>query len=85
VRINGRITYRECRRPFFSGMLDRVATPLLQTENPAPYMTLNLDVAEAWQTGLPGAIHVGKIEREPVAPSRCGSRIPHLQRQRGGA
>ena len=65
-------------------MLDRVAPRVSQTENAAPYMTLNSDVAEAWKTALPEVVHGDGIERQPVVSPRSGSWLPQIQRQRGG-
>jgi carbamoyltransferase len=44
-RINAQIKYRERWRPFCPSMLDTVARDVLQSEHPAPYMTVSFAVA----------------------------------------
>ena len=48
-RINEQIKFRERWRPFCPSMLDRIAPQILQTDHPAPYMTITFEVAEAWR------------------------------------
>ena len=38
-------------------MLDRVAAEIIQTDHPAPFMTITFDVAEAWKARIPEVVH----------------------------
>jgi carbamoyltransferase len=69
-RINEQIKFRERWRPFCPSMLDRIAPEIIQTEHPAPFMTVTFDVAEAWRSRIPEVVHedgtarVQIVERE---------------------
>jgi carbamoyltransferase len=65
-RINAQIKYRERWRPFCPSMLDRVAHEILQSDHPAPYMTITFDVAEAWKTRIPEVVHEDGTARAQV-------------------
>jgi carbamoyltransferase len=69
-RINEQIKFRERWRPFCPSVLDRVARDIIQTDQPAPFMTITFDVAEAWKSRIPEVVHedgtarVQVVERE---------------------
>ncbi len=65
-RINEQIKFRERWRPFCPSMLDRIAPEILQTDHPAPYMTITFDVAEAWKTRIPEVVHEDGTARAQV-------------------
>lgn len=65
-RINEQIKFRERWRPFCPSMLDRVAPEILQTNHPAPYMTITFDVAEAWKSRIPEVVHEDGTARAQV-------------------
>ncbi len=65
-RINAQIKYRERWRPFCPSLLDRVAPEMLQTDHPAPYMTITFDVAEAWKSRVPEVVHEDGTARAQV-------------------
>ncbi len=65
-RINAQIKYRERWRPFCPSILDRAAAEILQTDHPAPYMTLTFDVAEAWKARIPEVVHEDGTARAQV-------------------
>ncbi len=65
-RINEQIKYRERWRPFCPSMLDRVAVDILQTEHPAPYMTITFPVAEHWKDRIPEVVHEDGTARAQV-------------------
>ena len=56
-RINEQIKFRERWRPFCPSILDRVAPDMIQTDHPAPYMTITFDVAENWKDRVPEVVH----------------------------
>jgi carbamoyltransferase len=70
ARINEQIKFRERWRPFCPSVLDRIAPELIQTDHPAPFMTITFDVAAAWRSRIPEVVHedgtarVQIVERE---------------------
>jgi carbamoyltransferase len=69
-RINEQIKFRERWRPFCPSVLDRLAPEIIQTRQPAPFMTITFDVAESWKQRIPEVVHedgtarVQVVERE---------------------
>jgi carbamoyltransferase len=69
-RINEQIKFRERWRPFCPSLLDRIAPEVIQTDHPAPFMTITFDVAESWKARIPEVVHedgtarVQVVERE---------------------
>ena len=86
-RINAQIKYRERWRPFCPSILDRVASDLLQTDHPAPYMTFTFDVAEHWKSRIPEVVHEDGTARAQVVSHDTNPRyyelIENLERLRG--
>jgi carbamoyltransferase len=56
-RINAQIKYRERWRPFCPSILDTHAKEILQSDHPAPYMTITFEVAPEWATRIPEVVH----------------------------
>lgn len=56
-RINEQIKFRERWRPFCPSVLDTVAADIIQTDHPAPFMTITFDVNEAWKPRIPEVVH----------------------------
>jgi carbamoyltransferase len=56
-RINEQIKFRERWRPFCPSVLDTVASDIIQTDHPAPFMTITFDVNEAWKPRIPEVVH----------------------------
>ena len=56
-RINEQIKFRERWRPFCPSVLDTVAADIIQTDHPAPFMTITFDVNEAWKSRIPEVVH----------------------------
>ncbi|MGH8670550.1 MAG: carbamoyltransferase family protein [Burkholderiales bacterium] len=77
-RINAQIKYRERWRPFCPSMLDRVAPDILQTDHPAPYMTITFDVAEHWKTRIPEVVHRDGTARAQVVSRATNPRFYRL-------
>ncbi len=65
-RINAQIKFRERWRPFCPSMLDRVASDILQSEHPAPYMTITFEVAASWRERIPEVVHEDGTARAQV-------------------
>ncbi len=56
-RINEQIKFRERWRPFCPSVLDTVAADIIQTDHPAPFMTITFDVNEDWKSRIPEVVH----------------------------
>jgi carbamoyltransferase len=65
-RINEQIKFRERWRPFCPSVLDRVAKEIIQTDHPAPFMTITFDVAEEWKQRIPEVVHEDGTSRVQV-------------------
>jgi len=65
-RINEQIKFRERWRPFCPSVLDTVAADIIQTEHPAPFMTITFDVNEAWKSRIPEVVHEDGTARVQV-------------------
>ncbi len=65
-RINEQIKYRERWRPFCPSILDTIAKEIIQTDQPAPFMTITFEVAEAWKDRIPEVVHEDGTSRVQV-------------------
>ena len=65
-RINEQIKFRERWRPFCPSVLDRIAKDIIQTDHPAPFMTITFDVADAWKARIPEVVHEDGTSRVQV-------------------
>src|ERR1043166_3294717 len=79
--INAQIKYRERWRPFCPSMLDHVASDILQTKHPSPYMTFTFDVAEHWKGKIPEVVHEDGTARPQVVTRRSNPRYYELLEQ----
>lgn len=77
-RINAQIKYRERWRPFCPSMLDTVATDILQTDHPSPYMTFTFDVAENWKAKIPEVVHQDGTARSQIVNKETNPRYYSL-------
>ena len=66
ARINAEIKYRERWRPFCPSLTDAVATDILGTSHPAPFMTIAFDVGEPWRSRIAEVVHVDGTARAQV-------------------
>lgn len=73
-RINAQIKFRERWRPFCPSLLDTVAPDILQTDHPAPYMTITFDVAEHWRCRIPEVVHEDGTARAQVVTAEANPR-----------
>ena len=65
-KINLQIKYREKWRPFCPSMLDSIAPDILQSQHPAPYMTITFPVTQAWKTQIPEVVYADGTARAQV-------------------
>jgi carbamoyltransferase len=86
-RINEQIKFRERWRPFCPSILDSIAPEIIQTDHPAPFMTITFDVAEAWKERIPEVVHEdGTARVQIVSPGhnpRYYALLQHMQQLTG--
>ena len=83
ARINAEIKYRERWRPFCPSLTDTVATDILGTSHPAPFMTIAFDVAEPWRSRIPEVVHVDGTARAQVVARGANPRYYALLERLG--
>ncbi len=77
-RINEQIKFRERWRPFCPSVLDEVAADIIQTDHPAPFMTITFDVNEAWKSRIPEVVHEDGTARVQVVTKAAHPRYHAL-------
>ena len=77
-RINAQIKFRERWRPFCPSVLDRVSEEIIQSDHPAPYMTITFDVAEAWRQRISEVVHEDGTARVQVVARETNPRYYRL-------
>jgi carbamoyltransferase len=86
-RINEQIKYRERWRPFCPSVLDRIAAEIIQTDHPAPFMTITFDVAHEWRDRIPEVVHADGTARVQIVTRASSPRyytlIEHLEKLTG--
>ncbi len=80
-RINAQIKFRERWRPFCPSVLDRVAPQIIQSQHPAPFMTITFDVAESWKHRIPEVVHRDGTARVQVVDQATNARYYALLEQ----
>lgn len=73
-RINLQIKYRERWRPFCPSMLDTVASKIIRTCHPSPYMTFAFNVAEGWRHRIPEVVHEDGTARAQIVNRKTNPR-----------
>ena len=73
-RINEQIKFRERWRPFCPSLLDRVAPEILQSDHPAPYMTITFEVAPTWRERIPEVVHEDGTARAQIVDKQTNPR-----------
>ena len=73
-RINEQIKFRERWRPFCPSLLDRIAPEVLQSDHPAPYMTITFEVSPAWRDRIPEVVHADGTARAQVVSAASNPR-----------
>ncbi len=77
-RINEQIKFRERWRPFCPSILDTVATEILQSDHPSPYMTFTFEVAEHWKSRIPEVVHEDGTARAQIVTEDTNPRYYQL-------
>ncbi len=86
-RINLQIKYRERWRPFCPSMIDTMASEIIQTGHPSPYMTFAFNVAEEWRHRIPEVVHEDGTARTQIVDRKTNPRyyalLQELQKLKG--
>ena len=77
-RINEQIKFRERWRPFCPSILEKDAPEILQSDHPAPYMTITFEVSESWRERIPEVVHADGTARAQVVDPDTNPRYHRL-------
>ncbi len=77
-KINEQIKFRERWRPFCPSILDTVARDMIQTDHPAPYMTITFEVSDEWKQRVPEVVHEDGTSRVQIVEESTNPRYYEL-------
>jgi len=77
-KINEQIKFRERWRPFCPSILDTVASDMIQTDHPAPFMTITFEVSEEWRKRVPEVVHEDGTSRVQIVDRAANPRYYSL-------
>lgn len=80
-KINEQIKFRERWRPFCPSILDTVAEDMIQTNHPAPYMTITFEVSEEWKKRVPEVVHEDGTSRVQIVDEETNPRYYALLKE----
>ncbi len=80
-KINEQIKFREKWRPFCPSILDTVAADMIQTDHPAPYMTITFKVSEEWKQRVPEVVHEDGTSRVHIVNEETNPRYYALLKE----
>ena len=80
-KINEQIKFRERWRPFCPSILDTVAADMIQTDHPAPFMTITFEVSESWRERVPEVVHEDGSSRVQVVSKSTNPRYYALLKE----
>jgi carbamoyltransferase len=80
-KINEQIKFRERWRPFCPSVLDTVARDMIQTDHPAPYMTITFEVSEEWKSRIPEVVHEDGTSRVQIVEESTNPRYHALLKE----
>jgi len=80
-KINEQIKFRERWRPFCPSILDTVAEDMIQTDHPAPYMTITFEVSEEWKQRVPEVVHEDGTSRVQIVEESTNPRYYALLKE----
>ncbi|MBL6690646.1 MAG: carbamoyltransferase [Pseudomonadales bacterium] len=80
-KINEQIKFRERWRPFCPSILDTVAADMIQTDHPAPYMTITFEVSEEWKQRVPEVVHEDGTSRVQIVEESTNPRYYALLKE----
>ena len=79
--INQRIKFREKWRPFCPSILPEYAADILNSNHPAPFMTIGFKVNPAWKERIKEAVHVNDTLRPHVVDPETNPRFYKLMKE----
>ncbi len=77
-RINEQIKFRERWRPFCPSLLAEISPEVIQTEHPAPFMTITFEVAADWRARIPQVVHADGTARVQTVTAQAHPRYHKL-------
>jgi carbamoyltransferase len=80
-KINEQIKFRERWRPFCPSILDTVAPEMIQTDHPAPFMTITFEVSEEWRERVPEVVHEDGTSRVQIVSEETNPRYYALLKE----
>ena len=80
-KINEQIKFRERWRPFCPSILDSIASEVIQTDHPAPFMTITFDVAKTWAERIPEVVHEDGTSRVQIVTREANPRYYELLKE----
>ncbi|MBC79479.1 MAG: carbamoyltransferase [Gammaproteobacteria bacterium] len=80
-KINHQIKFRERWRPFCPSILDSVAPEIIQTDHPAPFMTITFDVDKTWAKRIPEVVHEDGTSRVQIVSEHTNPRYYALLKE----
>jgi carbamoyltransferase len=80
-KINEQIKFRERWRPFCPSILDTVAPEMIQTDHPAPFMTITFKVSEEWRERVPEVVHEDGTSRVQIVSEETNPRYYALLKE----
>ena len=80
-KINEQIKFRERWRPFCPSILGTVAKEMIQTDHPAPYMTITFEVSEDWKKRVPEVVHEDGTSRVQIVDESANPKYHALLKE----
>jgi carbamoyltransferase len=80
-KINEQIKFRERWRPFCPSVLENVAVEMIQTDHPAPYMTITFEVSDEWKARIPEVVHEDGTSRVQIVEESTNPRYHALLKE----
>ena len=80
-KINEQIKFRERWRPFCPSILDTIASEMIQTDHPAPYMTITFEVSDLWKERVPEVVHQDGTSRVQIVDAETNPRYYMLLKE----
>ena len=80
-KINEQIKFRERWRPFCPSILDTVAPEMINSDHPAPFMTITFEVSEEWRKRVPEVVHEDGSSRVHIVNEETNPRYYALLKE----
>lgn len=77
-KINEQIKFREKWRPFCPSILSEYAPDILNSDHPAPFMTIAFEVNSRWRNKIPEVVHVNGTCRPQIVDKKTNPKFYDL-------